>query len=402
MKHACRVCGQEGFREIFSHSDTPLFIGILGPRTPVELRHVRLPLALVRCEECQTIQQPDDPRLNALLDTIYHATHDNACSGTRTGEGEFGKQRAEAFLEGVGLKDMPERVLEIGCNVGHMLAICQQRGAQTLVGVEPSVEKELSPQPGIKILPGYFESAIVEGKTFDLAYMIEVLEHIPSPTAFLRDIRKVLVENGRLAVSVPNCESGLEFGNIGMPIHEHLLYFTPYSLINTLKRAGFKPLRIKATSSHIYCLAEKSSPELLPDGRETVTTERFWTACQEKIDRVCLFSHSQSGAWGVYGACTLTANLVAWAPDLNLEACCVVDSDPNKWGHLVSGCPQTTISPEEAIEDGVRDVIVMPFGFQENIASYIRRNFPALDPTLLYAGLSDLYSPRSAARLLNP
>ncbi|HAA92437.1 MAG TPA: hypothetical protein DCE33_08320, partial [Rhodospirillaceae bacterium] len=59
--------------------------------------------------------------------------------GTRTGEGEFGMQRANLFLEKTGLDAMPERILEIGCNEGHMLAICKDRGGQKMVGVEPSM-----------------------------------------------------------------------------------------------------------------------------------------------------------------------------------------------------------------------------------------------------------------------
>jgi SAM-dependent methyltransferase len=396
MSHTCRVCGHGTCTTIFSHPDTPLFIGILGPSVPRGIANVRLPIALVRCERCGTVQQPAEPRVDELLDTIYRASRDNACSGTRTGEGEFGRQRAETFLGSVDLLEMPPRVLEIGCNEGHMLRICQERGAQTLVGVEPSMDAETSPAPGITILPGYFDATRLGDRRFDLAYLIEVLEHIPEPVDLLRDVHHVLDAEGRIAISVPNCESGLEFGNIGMPIHEHLLYFTPESLAGALRRASFEVVRMTATFSHLYCLAKKASGAAEPSEASPAPAESFWPACVERLERVARFAADRREPWGLYGACSLTANLLAWLPGIDLTHCSVIDADPNKRGRIVSGCPSPTLSPDDAVAAGIRDVVVMPFGFQENIAGFLRDRYPTLQPTLLYRGLAERYSARAA------
>ena len=396
MRDNCRICGRAERQEIFSHPNTPLFVGILGPDTPKNLSNINLPISLVRCRECDTIQQPIEPKVDALLDQIYMASHDNACSGTRTGEGEFGRRRAQQFLDGVDLNKMPADILEIGCNQGHMLAICKERGGRNLVGVEPSVDEAFSPQTDVTILPGYFTRDIVGGSTFDLAYMIEVLEHIPTPTNLLKDVHQVLKPGGKIAISVPNCESGLEFGNIGMPIHEHLIYFTPQTLSETLRRAGFKVRHINGTFSHLYCLAERVDDVAEAGKPESVAFEKFWPAAQSKFKIVQQFADSQSGAWGLYGACSLTANLLAWHPYIDLDNAYVIDADHNKWGKVVSGCPKKTISPEDAVAAGVRNVVVMPFGFQENIETFIRERYPELEPTLLFRGLADQYAARTA------
>jgi SAM-dependent methyltransferase len=392
MRHTCRICGHTGHREIFTHPETPLFVGIVGDDTPEDLANITLPLSLVICEACQTVQQPVEPKVDALLDQIYLASQDNACSGTRTGEGEFGIQRANLFLEMTGLDTMPDRVLEIGCNEGHMLAICKDRGARQLVGVEPSVKKAFSPAPSIEILPGYFDGTTFPAEQFDLVFLIEVFEHIPNPTKFLRDVHRVLAPGGTLAMSMPNCETGLRYGNIGMPIHEHLLYFTPSSLENVLRRAEFEVMRVDSNFSHLYCLARKATEKqpLIED--KAAEMETFWPACEERFAVVADFSARQKGAWGLYGACTLTANLLSWGPELDLRNTHVVDADPNKWGHVVSGCRLPTISPEQAVDSGIESVVVMPFGFQEGIESYIRQNLPAIEPTLLYRGLADQYA----------
>ncbi len=397
MTHTCRICGHTVHREIFSHPETPLFIGIVGENTPDDLANISLPISLVICGNCHTVQQPVEPKVDALLDQIYLVSQDNACSGTRTGEGEFGMQRANLFLEKTGLDAMPERILEIGCNEGHMLAICKDRGGQKMVGVEPSMEKAFSPSPGIEILPGYFDGSIFPPEQFDLVFLIEVFEHISNPTEFLRDVHRVLAPGGKLAMSMPNCITNLRYGNIGMPIHEHLLYFTPSSLENTLRRAEFEVKRIDTNFSHLYCLAQKSDvKQPLIEDKAAETEALFWPACEERFAIVDDFAARQTGLWGMYGACSLTANLLSWGPELDLSQVRIIDADENKWGKVVSGCSLPTISPAQAVDEGIKNAVVMPFGFQEGIEAFIRQNIPSVEPTLLFRGLADQYAQSKA------
>ncbi|MBO89838.1 MAG: hypothetical protein CMP14_09985 [Rickettsiales bacterium] len=391
MVHYCRVCGSPECREVFSHDDTPLFIGIIGDETPADLVDIRLPVSLVVCENCSTVQQADNPKVEALLDQIYIASQDNACSGTRTGEGEFGLQRAQEFLQKTGLSRMPKRVLEVGCNEGHMLKFCEGMGAETLVGIEPSVEKEIQLGKSTTILPGYFDGSVFPKESFDLVYLISVFEHIPNVAAFLRDVRDVLAPGGRLALSVPNCETGLKYGNLGMPIHEHLLYFTPISLRSAIERAGFSIVREDATFANLYCVAEKSDNILKEKFMDSVDSDLFWPAVESRIRYTQQFIETHSDRWGFYGACSLTTNLLAWGPNIDLSKGCIVDADPNKWGRVVSGCKIPTLPPLDATAEGTREFLVMPFGFQESIRDHIVQHYPEMKPTMLFEGLALQY-----------
>ena len=77
MNHTCRMCDHADCSVIFSHPSTPLFVGILGLGTPSEISGVKLPISLIRCQQCGTIQQPVEPKVDKLLDTIYRVSHDN-------------------------------------------------------------------------------------------------------------------------------------------------------------------------------------------------------------------------------------------------------------------------------------------------------------------------------------
>jgi SAM-dependent methyltransferase len=392
MIHHCRICGHAGHKEIFSHPETPLFVGIIGDKTPTNLENVKLPISLLLCESCLTVQQASNAKVDALLDQIYLISQDNACSGTRTGEGEFGMQRANEFIEKTGLSTMPKRVLEIGCNEGHMLEVCERLGAESLCGIEPSVKSETRLSDKITILPGYFDGQSFPAGSFDLVFLISVFEHIPDAAEFLGNIRDVMAPGGQLALSVPNCESGLEYGNLGMPIHEHLLYFTSSSLKNVLSRCGFKVVKQEATFANLYCVAEKVDGVLEDNQAEPVRAEKFWPACETRIDITKKFAQMHQKRWGLYGACSLTANLLAWSSGIDLTNACLADADPNKWGKLVSGCELVTTKPSQAVADGVTDFMVMPFGFQEGIREHINRDYPSMEPVLLFENIAAQYA----------
>ena len=286
---------------------------------------------------------------------------------------------------------MPKRVLEVGCNEGHMLRFCEGMGAESLVGIEPSAKEEIQFEDGTTILPGYFDGSVFPKESFDLVYLISVFEHIPKVSEFLRDVHDVLAPGGRLALSVPNCETGLKYGNLGMPIHEHLLYFTPISLRNAIERAGFSIVREDATFANLYCVAEKSDGSSNEKFADTVDSGLFWPAVERRILFTQQFIESHSDRWGFYGACSLTTNLLAWGPNIDLSNGCLADADPNKWGKIVSGCKIPTLSPLDATAEGTREFLVMPFGFQESIRDHIVQHYPEMKPTLLFEGLAQQY-----------
>ncbi len=70
----------------------------------------------------------------------------------------------------------------------------------------------------------------------------EVIEHLDSPLAFLKECHRTLRKNGRLIITTPNADSLLSFyaGAVGSYNKEHFFLFNKGSLSLILEKAGFK------------------------------------------------------------------------------------------------------------------------------------------------------------------
>ncbi len=140
-------------------------------------------------------------------------------------------------------------LLDIGSGPGHFLLAGKKRGWKT-VGIEPSpMAAEYSRKRGLPTETDFFsyEKAKKFG-TFDVVHAALVLEHIPDPTDFILQMKKMLKKNGLVAIFCPNDYNPLQ--HILRTKHKmkpwwvvpkhHLNYFTPESMKKLLEKQGFK------------------------------------------------------------------------------------------------------------------------------------------------------------------
>ena len=129
-----------------------------------------------------------------------------------------------------------ERVLDLGCGVGHSFELLAPR--ETVgVDIEPSVlegQNRETVVADMRKLP-------FDDTSFKAAISVQALEHIPDPERMLSQVRRVLELNGVGVFVTPN---RLTFGSpeeIIDPYHYH--EFDPEQL-RTLMAAWFKEVRI--------------------------------------------------------------------------------------------------------------------------------------------------------------
>jgi SAM-dependent methyltransferase len=206
---------------------------------------------VVRCHRCGLIYalpQATEETLRNLYDFDYP---DKVLPSWEMQHSRTQKMRLD--IEALG---KPGKICEIGCGIGIRLKLAQEMGWEVF-GVEPS-EIFAKYAKGIcgedKIWHGTIYNSGLTDNYFDIVLLWHVLEHVDSPTKYLRKIFRILKPGGRVIIGVPNG---------GDPIHrlrrlislgksksfadfgEHTYTFTCRTLLRFLKKVDFSILEIK-------------------------------------------------------------------------------------------------------------------------------------------------------------
>jgi len=141
------------------------------------------------------------------------------------------------------------KVLDIGCGNGRFLSTMRKFGWQTY-GVEksPKASKYARDELHLDVKTGELLDCKYKDSSFDAVTMWHSLEHLYDPLYTLKEIGRILNNNGLLVVAVPNIDSFVAkvfktyWYGLQLPIH--LIAFTPESIIKMLKSAGFDVKKI--------------------------------------------------------------------------------------------------------------------------------------------------------------
>jgi SAM-dependent methyltransferase len=138
------------------------------------------------------------------------------------------------------------KILDIGCDRGFFLDEARRFGYEIL-GVEPSISaREACSKIGVPVRPSLTD--IIE--QFDCAVMWHSLEHFPKPSETIHHISDLLVQNGILAVRVPDFGSfwsrTLRHRWKWFQPHQHYIHYSVSSLGALLKQHGFEIVTLKS------------------------------------------------------------------------------------------------------------------------------------------------------------
>jgi len=204
----------------------------------------------MRCKSCGLVYlnpRPDISAFGKIYPANYHA-YDFS-------EKEFGiVYKIRSFLEAKRLlsccKALPEdaRILDVGCGDGFHLNLLRQFGKKswTLEGVD--IDKRaiaMAEKSGLKVYRGDIESIGLDQNAYDLAFMIQTIEHLEKPDKVLRGIYELLKPGGKLVIVTDNTDA-LDFrffkrsywGGYHFPRHWNL--FNRKSLTKIAQKTDFE------------------------------------------------------------------------------------------------------------------------------------------------------------------
>jgi 2-polyprenyl-3-methyl-5-hydroxy-6-metoxy-1,4-benzoquinol methylase/Zn ribbon nucleic-acid-binding protein len=202
----------------------------------------------VRCADCgvaYSLPRPGEEQLTGLYDEIG----EEYFTDPRMLAFYFEPHRFERELGFIARHlSPPSRLMDVGCCVGAFVAAAQAAGYEAS-GIDISTAAvNYGQSRGLRLrVENMLTTAYPE--PLDAVSLWNVLEHVPSPRAFLGKSFEVLRPGGFLFASVPNFQSlsqRLLNARHNLVCVEHLNYFTPRTFAETVATAGFEVKAIRS------------------------------------------------------------------------------------------------------------------------------------------------------------
>ncbi len=323
-------------------------------------------LKLYECSYCGLIQILDEP-----VDYYKDVIRASAVSDEMR---EFRLKYFKDFVDKYELKG--KKVLEIGAGCGEFLKLMNTTGVEGY-GIEnlgESVEK--CEKQGLRVFKDYIEdeNQQVKKSPYDAFFIMNFLEHIPSPNTFLKGISKNLSEDAVGLVEVPNLDMILANNMFSEFISDHLMYFTKKTLSVLLEKNGFEVLECNSVW-HDYCLAA------IVRKRKKTDMSSFYNALDKVSDEINEFINKYKRV-AIWGAGHQALAVIALSKIKN-KVEFVVDSADFKQGKYTPGTHLKIVSPKILEEDKIDAIIVMAASYSDEVSSIIRDKFPEIKIAIL-------------------
>jgi len=236
----CPVCGSAGISEVFKVKDN-------------SVSHQYF--YIYHCSNCQVRFTQNPPSETSIGD--YYKSEDYI-SHTDTSKGLINRlyrmvrnfsinQKKKLVKKATGLKN--GNLLDVGSGTGYFAAAMHKDGWQvTALEPDEGARKVAIDQHSLSLLP-VEELFNLAGNKFDAITLWHVLEHVHDVKKYISTFKKLLTDNGKLFIAVPNYTShdAKKYGRhwAAYDVPRHLYHFTPHTIKLLMKDAGLKITAIK-------------------------------------------------------------------------------------------------------------------------------------------------------------
>lgn len=233
-RETCRVCGKGDLAPIFSLGDLYVSDFISGEE---DAQPVKAPLELVLCNAkdggCGLLQLRHTVDHEVMYRNYWYRSGMNQ---TMTNELRGIAAKAESLTR----LASGDFVIDIGANDGTLLRGYTTTNAQ-LIGFEPAKNlKQYNSVGTSEIINDFFNyeawNKKFSGKKAKIITAIAMFYDLEDPNAFVADIKKCLDDDGVFIIQMSYLPLMLNTNELGNICHEHIEYYSLFSLKNLLKR----------------------------------------------------------------------------------------------------------------------------------------------------------------------
>lgn len=371
----CPACHASAMRVFHRQDGVPTNSCILLETPEEAINYPRGQIELGFCDECGFISNlAFDPKL-----TEYSGRYEEtqAYSGTFN---RFHRALAERLIHEYGLHE--KKILEIGCGKGEFLKMICEMGDNEGVGFDPGFRSdrlELADLPKVRFVQDFYSEKYVN-ESADFLCCKMTLEHITDAGKFVGTVRRAIGDACTdVFFQIPEAKRILKECAFEDVYYEHCSYYSPGSLARLFRRNGFEVLRVDTEYDDQYLTIETrpahegSSTQPVPGENDLDElrglVNEFPARLAGKLAkwRSVLDDAGKGGQkvalWGS------GSKAVSFLTTLGItsEIDHVVDINPNRWNHYMSGTGHPIVGPDQLLEFAPELVIVMNPVYEEEI-----------------------------------
>jgi SAM-dependent methyltransferase len=385
----CRVC--EGSLEpVLSLGD--LYVSDFP--VPGESDGYKAPLELVLCRRCHLLQLKHTVPAEAMYRNYWYR------SGTNQTMREALADIANK-AENLAHLQAGDSVLDIGCNDGTLLSSYKTGGVHR-IGFDPAKNlTELSRQVADTVVDDFFSAAEYQrhrelvGRAPRIVTSIAMFYDLDDPRQFVGDVKKIMHPDGVWVVQMAYLPLMLQQNELGNICHEHLEYYSLYSLEYLLNLFDFEVVDIELNdinggSFRVYIRNRGANKaEFADEVYRALAGERvrefrereikmglhntqvyldfaFWASrIKQDVVRFVTAEVQRGKKVYVYGASTKGNTILQY---YGLDASLITaaaERNPDKWGRVTVGTHIPIVSEAEARAAQPDYFLVLPWHFME-------------------------------------
>ncbi len=236
----CPVCHSEQIQDLFTAKDYTVSAEIFtvvkcNACTHLFTQHVAPQNEIGKYYQSENYISHSDTQ-EGIVNKLYHAVRKRTLAGKqKLVQAETNKQQG--------------KILDIGCGTGAFLNTMKTAGWES-TGLEPDETARVKAKElyGLEPKPSH-EIFDLPENNYDAITMWHVLEHVHQLHEYVGQLKKMLTNNGRIFIAVPNYTSydaqyyGAFWAAYDVP--RHLYHFSPASMKNLVEQHGLSIKKIK-------------------------------------------------------------------------------------------------------------------------------------------------------------